>query len=1341
MGKLLLFTYFTFLAVLLSGQTTTLYFSQLTPEEGLTSGAITSFYEDRRGFLWIPTSGGLCRYDGHEVVVFKSDPVDLNSLSSNRVYDLVEDKNGVFWITTLGGGLNSYDPQTGQFRHFKHDSEDETTLTDDFLSLIELDSAGGLWIASSNGLNYFDPATGRNTQFQAERGVAGKLQGANIAHLYIDDEKVYLTTSAGFEYYDKQTQTFRFFPLIDESTGDTTYYQLYGFWKDHTGKCWIGMPGKGLRVYDPATDQVTFFDVKTKDGRRNARPMRMVEDRHQTLWILGYQTIWRLSPDRTTLEHCIARDVKTNEMLTNGMYNIYEDRSGVIWIGTPGNRALYYDTRREFFDYHQFFKEDGTPVEINALYQSDDEVLWCGTADGLYRYNFNTGQTHIFNKGIRNNRIIPFAEGRFLLSFTAGVFLFNTKTFEQTEILLGENQQRSIQSVMYATFDQDGDLWVSTWGNGLYRIKEEALNQQTGVATTYDNWRAEPGNPKTISTNKLHKILVDRHNHIWICGDGYGLTQYDKATDRFQVFNYTQGDSNGIASNYTFDALEDKDGNIWVTTRKSGLNKYSPETRHFKTYGAKDGLASENLFKLAFDRQGKIWLLTAKGISCFDPATETFTNYDRKDGLQSWEYALHSNQATGEIFVGGPKGFHVFEPEAMQLTSNQASPMRLASLRHYDPQLDEMKPAPLKALEQGKLRLSHRENTLDIRFAVLDYRNPDKHRYQYSLVPTGQSPNWLDLGNQNRVQLLSVAPGNYSFLVRGRNSSGIWSALDRPLLIAIQPPWWASNLAYLCYLLLLFLAVFTVYRFQLKRQKEKSEALRLQELDSLKTRLYTNITHEFRTPLSIIIGVADNINDHRNERQMILRNSKNLLRLVNQLLGLSKLEAGNMEVNFIQSDIVVYLRYLTESFHSAAKDKDIQMEFIAEPTSIVMDYDEVKIQHILYNLLSNALKFTESGGTVKVEVTKKQRNNRDHLQIKVIDNGVGISDRELPKVFERFYQVDASTTRKGEGTGIGLTLVKELVELLQGWIGVKSTLGKGTEFTIYLPIHRTGTMKKFSVEEMAGGVIQEALVPDQQGTSSVLKGPAHEQPQLLVIEDNADVATYIKTCVQEQFEVRFAANGREGITTALREVPDIIISDIMMPEADGYEVTNTLKSDQRTSHIPIILLTAKATQEDKLSGLQTGADAYLIKPFDKRELLVRLKKLLELRKRLQEKYRKGSLFTTKESKTTLDDQFIQKINAIITENISDPELGIIQLCEAVHLSHTQVFRKLKALTGESPTGYIRKIRLEKAKELLESTALNVSEIAYRLGFTDPNYFSRAFSKAFGMPPSAVRDQG
>lgn len=653
------------------------------------------------------------------------------------------------------------------------------------------------------------------------------------------------------------------------------------------------------------------------------------------------------------------------------------------------------------------------------------------------------------------------------------------------------------------------------------------------------------------------------------------------------------------------------------------------------------------------------------------------------------------------------------------------------------------------------LFITHQDRYFNLEFFVPDYRNTAQNLYTYWLE--GYDKDWSPPSGINQLQYENLPPGEYTLHIRGGLTPDYYESSEKTIKVFVAPAWYTTWWAWGIYLFFICLFGYLLFRYLLNQRMVQAEARRIKELDSLKSRLYTNITHEFRTPLTVIMGMVNNIKGHAHEKQLIQRNSENLLRLINQLLDLSKLDSGLLKVDAVQGDIVNFIQYVTESFYSMAEEKQIRLTFYPEVKALIMDFDAEKIQHIVYNLLSNAIKFTPQGGKVILHLRQLERKGRPWLQMKVSDTGSGIDEKDLPHIFDRFYQIeriegDAGKSKTYSGTGIGLALTKELVELMDGQIAVESEPGTGTDFMILLPIRNQGEILKKDLTKEPFSAKKDKKDPPISAAAPAFSleavGTGEDQPTLLIIEDNRDVISYIQSLLQKDYRIETAQNGKAGIEKALEIIPDIIVSDVMMPEKDGYEVCQTLKNDERTSHIPIVLLTAKATKEDRIEGLKGGADAYLVKPFHREELFVRLEKLISLRKALQETYSKtdfisklvraGSEGAKTLKKPSLEELFLQKLVEAVQEKLEDPDLAVVHLCRAARLSNSQVNRKLKALTGKTPSQFIRSIRLQKAMELLQTTDLNVSEIAYQLGFNDPNYFTRTFSEEFGCSPNAMR---
>jgi signal transduction histidine kinase/DNA-binding response OmpR family regulator len=678
--------------------------------------------------------------------------------------------------------------------------------------------------------------------------------------------------------------------------------------------------------------------------------------------------------------------------------------------------------------------------------------------------------------------------------------------------------------------------------------------------------------------------------------------------------------------------------------------------------------------------------------------------------------------------------------------------------------------------ELKELNLSYNENDLRFDYVGLHYGDPSKNQYKYMME--GYDEDWVDAGTQRNAVYTNLGVGEYIFRVKACNLDGVWNEEGASIKIIIPPPFWATWWAYGFYIIIFGAVLFGIRKYELNRLNWKNQS-RLDEVklkereetDKMKSRFFANISHEFRTPLTLILGPAENLiskfKDEEIQKQTgaIKRNASRLLSLINQLLDLSKLEAGKLELKASKTNIVPFIRGITMSFESIAERKDITLKVKSSNNIIELYFDKEKMTKIMTNLLSNAFKFTPEGGEITVTVghaefisassssekIPNQVRNDKMVTISVKDTGIGIPEEELPKLFDRFYQVDSSQTREHEGTGIGLALTKELVELHRGKISVTSEVGKRTEFTIELLGGREYLKDEEIVEEPF--ILNEVKNHSEQFVDDMIKEDSSSLvPQndsevnedkniVLVVEDNADVRDFIKDSLGTGFQIEEAANGEQGVRKAIRIVPDLIISDIMMPKMDGNELTRTLKNDERTSHIPIILLTAKSEQQSKLEGLETGADDYLTKPFDTKELKVRIKNLINIRRKLQEKYSNRDFVHVKRGEerklSNLEERFMLKVLEVIEKHIAEEEFSIEQFGKEVGMSRVQLHRKLKALSGKSASHYLRSVRLTKAKKMIEEQKGNVSEIAYSVGFSSPQYFTHCFKEEFGYPPSEL----
>jgi signal transduction histidine kinase/DNA-binding response OmpR family regulator/sugar lactone lactonase YvrE len=855
--------------------------------------------------------------------------------------------------------------------------------------------------------------------------------------------------------------------------------------------------------------------------------------------------------------------------------------------------------------------------------------------------------------------------------------------------------------------DHLGTLWIGTWG-GLNK-----LDRAAGRFTRFVN-NAE--NPHSLSENRVWTIYEDRSGTLWIGTNGGSLNRFDRTTGKFTRFASTPKNPHSLSSNNVLSICEDRTGTLWLGTSGGGLNRLdrpdtllknlNEEAGWFTRFTEKDGLPDNVIYGILEDDQGRLWLSTNTGLSCFDPRTETFRNYDATDGLQSNEFntGAYHKMRNGEMVFGGINGFNVFHPDSIK-DNAYIPPVVITAFKRYNTGDVQGIAIEEKCISTKRsIQLSHKDNVLSFEFAALSFRNSSKNQYAYKL--DGFNKNWIQLGTKREVTFTNLDPGEYTLRVKGSNNDGVWNEEGSSLKIIITPPWWKTKWAFTLYVLCITGLLYALRRYELNRLRLKNqlqielvEAAKMKELDHLKSRFFANISHEFRTPLTLILGPVEQMRGKTFKGNLdeaydiILRNSRRLLRLINQLLDLARLESGGMSLQARPENIVSFLKGLVLSFASAAERKRIELRITAEEESLIVYFDRDKMEKIVSNLLSNALKFTPERGRVEVRISTVGATSpvapgpvtpglvaigpfapapfAPTIKITVQDTGPGIPQHQLDKIFDRFYQVDASHTREHEGTGIGLALTKELVELHHGEISVESEVGRGTMFIVRLPLGKEHLRPEEVVErdQLPVSSDQLSVVSDQiakfedrkskledressiEHRASSIENPAssiqdqasNDKNLILVIEDNRDVRAYIRQYLEPAFKVIDAVDGVDGATRALETIPDLIICDVMMPRRDGYEVCRILKTDEKTSHVPIIMLTAKADRESKVQGLETGADDYLIKPFDSRELLARVRNLIKLRQQLRERFGREITLQPKDIAINSMDEQLQRV--------------------------------------------------------------------------------------------------
>ncbi len=1319
------------------------------------------------GYLWFGTYNGVDRYDGTGFTSYKHEPGNPNSINSGSVQALCEDKDGNIWVGS-SLGLDKLEPAKGSFTHFLlHPSSSGIDFSNYILSICE-DKSGILWIGTGNGLNKFDKTAGEFTTFKHDSTNTGSLSNNYIHSLLADKEgSLWIGTGNGLDKLDRKTGKFIHYwhdPKIqngsisigwDNAIEYSLPYQINSIYEDNSAMLWLCTNGEGLIEVNPKNGSFTSYKHDIKDP----------------------QSLTSITDDNIEA--------------------ISQDHDGIYWIGTKYNGLNTFDKKINKFTYYYHNDYDPGSLSINMILAINCErsgTIWITTFNGLNKINRKKFPFRQYNN-VENSWDKSFGTGASVINSNDGKLWVQTENGEILKFYPETNtfnpQFNTYETGRnYISEDNLGNIWIKSSIGGIYvrdrngrvtRIKYSSgkeFNQNIYcIYTPPSNDTAWAGTleggiffinkqRKTISLIKsvntsIKCIYKDSFGLLWAGTKDAGLIQYNEKHKKFVLFKSEVNDPGSISGDLITTIYEDEKRNVWFGTN-IGLNKYVRSTNSFIHYTEKEGLPNNLIFAIEGDAHGNLWFSTNKGISKLNPRTGNIKNYDITYGFTSNRfYFTGCKIENGEIYFGGPGGITRFNPDSIK-DNTYIPPIVITSFKIFN-----------KSLPFGKkIKLPYYKNFLSFGFAALSYLSPERNQYAYKME--GIDRDWVYSGNKHDAAYTNLSPGEYTFKVKGSNNDGIWNETGTSISIIISPPWWKTNWAYISYGLIFLFSLYGLRRYELNRvelkDKIKMDATLFkekEEADKMKSRFFANISHEFRTPLTLILGPAEKIIskvtdvDIIKDAGIIKRNSKRLLQLVNQLLDLSKLEAGKLKLEASNNNIVSFVKGIALSFESLSEEKDITLMILSEKEFIELYFDKEKMIKILSNILSNAFKFTPQDGKITVSITESSSSrastprevSNGFVKIKIKDTGIGIPKEEIPKLFDRFYQVDSSFTKEYEGTGIGLALTKELAELHHGNISVESELGQWTEFTISLPLGK-GHLKGDEVSTKDKQDEPEMLIEEKKYLfskninedlieNSELSYLKDDKTIILIVEDNYDMREYIKESLDSSYIIEEAVNGEQGLRKAVKVIPDLIISDMMMPKMDGNEMTKILKNDEKTCHIPVIILTARSGQENKLEGLQTGADDYLTKPFDIKELQIRIKNIISIRKKLQEKF--GRIENKSSQKieddkvefSTIDQKFISKLMDIIEKHISEEDFNIIDFCSELAMSRTQLHRKLKALTGKSASIYIRSVKLSKAKKMIEEQKGNISEIAYSVGFASPAYFTKCFKEEFGYPPSAI----
>ena len=1324
-----------------------LNFTAITSMDGLSSNTVHTILKDRYGLLWFGTDEGLNKYDGTDFTIYRHDRANPSSLASNDISSLHEDKAGRIWVGTIQGSLHLYDRKKDAFVRI---------IVNESVTAVTSDHTGQLWVATTAGLVLVDPVTFKATRLTRRADVPDQVRNGLVQSIFEDREgHMWVGTETGLFRFDFKTKRFTRVGYGEDAV-TANANQVKTINGDKNGHIWAGT-FNGLHKFAPDGTLLQSFKYQANDEHSISSDMvyAVAAENHRTLWVCTDGGL-NLMDIQTGKVKRYAQDARAPFSLTNkSIRSILIDKQGIFWLGTYKGGVNKFDKNLTIFSLKRSNPYDSHGLSasfVTSFAEKGNGDLFVGTDGG--GLNLFHRKTNLFTKipvlskngpgcsGLAIMSMELFADKLWIGTFQDGLFAFDVNTGQYRQFTQGTSTSSLNNNDIFALMtDKQGKLWIGTNGGGINVYNPEKQKFEHHF---------DPNIPiagRMIPLNGyIRDILEDKNGQIWIASHGTGLAIFDpvrKKSVQYDKFNST------LPGNNVLSLHQDSKGMIWVGTGGEGLARFDAKTRSFTVFDQKAGLASGVINKILEDPQGRIWVSTDQGVSYLDQTTKRFTNYSPHNGLQNNTFILGAGIRTqdNQLFFGGIQGFNYLDTRTLRQNSN-SMPVILKELRVGNKSITPADSATLhEHISVAKsIHLAYKQN-FTLSYAALNYSDPSQTVYRYRLH--GFDGEWHDAGTSKTASYTNLSPGSYRFEVLAKNHNGNWNSRGASVEIVVEPPFYMTVYAYVFYALSIFGLLFLIRHRGIRKLENKfrqeeleRETERKRELDEMKIKFLTNLSHEFRTPISLILAPLDQLlnraapAENTPHLQGIKRNARRLLNLVDQLLDFKNLHEHESKLEAMQGEIVSFIQETSESFRYLSQTKGIDYVFESGIGSLYMDFDANKIERIILNLLSNAFKYTRRGGKVTLSLSQPEAAGQ-WLHIKVSDTGVGISPDKQGKIFERFFQHDPAVAILNQGSGIGLSIVKEFVQMHHGSIHVDSKPGEGSTFTVALPCGISTAVPEIEPVIVA---VSEDYQPQQTAT---LKTPAvvrsmNELPaDILIIEDNDEFRHYLKSSLEHHYRVIEASNGLEGWQKALAQHPQIIISDIAMPEIDGNELSRKIKSDKRTAHIPIILLTASTGEEHELRGLSSGANDYLTKPFNFEILNAKINNLLLLNRLLKNTYSKQIDVTRPEPHIVSgNEKLVKNILAYIDENISNSsQLSVEKLSKQLGMSRGTLYSKLLEITGQTPIEFIKSIKLEKAALLLEKSDLNIAQISYAAGFATPNYFTKSFKAKFGVLPS------
>ena len=1337
--KITLIATFLFATVFSFGQEYNLqYFSA---EQGLSLNEVTSILQDSKGFMWFATRSGINRFDGYEFVQFDSDANEEYNLPSPSIEFIFEDSNDNLWIGTKSGGLNYFDYSTEKFIQVKQFGADSQLIRDNGIISINESLNGNMLIGTwSDGLYVLDKESNK---------VHYLFESTTIYSILIqDDNYAWLGTSKGL--FKMNLTTYAYEKIEFDKTFEVTEV-IFDTDKKHL---WIAGWEAGLTRLNVETlayerYSLNINDPEYKSSQNSTRSLLL--DTNGRLWVGTWNGgLFTFNEHGKTFDKFEIKSLDRNEMYSDFdiILDIFEDRDNNIWIGTDSGGLVFIGSKKTF----QGISLSANPncglenFYINAMFETPDKTLWVGTrGGGLYKTKDRKNFERIPSKNETFESLIIkviYPINDTILCVSTGKDVYYIDLYRKHILRLVDDDLLSEIKKITTIRRFENHALIGTQQNGFYFIPDYFSGGKEVV-------HFSPTNSEVLKNERITFIEKDLSNNIWV-GTYKGIYLFD--IHEKTISNVVLGNGTLLNSEMVSCWAQTNDSAIWMGNPK-GLIKLTQSNQN--TYSS-TFFYNEKEFPFKFvrrilpDNENNIWLSTNSGLVKMNIIDYSLSSFDKSDGLIGSNYSEdigYKNQ-DGILYFGGANGFNYFNPSEIKI-NEKIPPLVFTKFKIFNQEVKPLQKVngnavlPKAICLSPTLQLSYKDREFTIEFAALNYTATKKNNYEYKLE--GYDTDWISAGTKRAVTYSNLSGGHYKFMVKGSNNNNVWNEEPIVLDINIKPAPWKTWYAVLFYIAFIWLMIWLITRNAIKQvrltgslEMEKLKNEQVQQLNEMKLRFFTNISHEFRTPLTMILGPVKEMlkaNPDNPKLNVAYKNSKRLMTLVNQLLEFRSVETDNISLKVSENNVADFVNEICLSFEELAGINDIQFEKIIDIETRNLWFDIDKIEIVLNNIIYNAFKYAGAGSSVKVIIDESEQ----YVNFHIIDNGPGIDTEDLDNVFVQFYQ--SKKNKHNASTGIGLNLSKKMVELHSGNISVVSTPNEKTEFTIQLLKGKNHFPKESLIDTqiVRAPLSSKKELLSQLKVQSGNKETGKKEMSLLIVEDNVEISAYLRELFQNEFNVTEARDGLAGYNSALETAFDIIISDVMMPGMDGMEMCQKIKSDVQTSHIPVILLTAKSASQFRIEGLEHGADAYFSKPFDPDELKMQVHSILESRKKVREKFSKAILLEPTELEIApYEEEFLKKVIKIVEENIENSEFTSEELAQQIGMSTASLYRKLKSVVGQSSNELIRSIRLKRAAQLLTNSNHTISEITYMVGFNDVKYFRKCFQKQFDKSPRQHR---